>query len=85
MLHQFVRLRIDPIAATNMAVRLVDEATLVRALRTSLQFNTLVLMLVLMAIGISCHAYYLFRIGTAIWAAVLNLGVLINLNGWNAV
>ena len=76
-------LRIDPIAATNMAVRLVDEATLVRALRTSLQFNTLVLMLVLMAIGISCHAYYLFRIGTAIWAAVLNLGVLINLNGWN--
>jgi len=75
-------LKIDPIAATNIKLRLVDETTLLRELSTQVQLNTLVLALLLAAFGFALYAYYRFHISTPLWAALICLGILVNLNGW---
>jgi len=79
---QQIFLKIVPIAASNIKLRLVDETTLLRQLRIQVQLNALVLTLLLAAVGFALHAYYRFHISTPLWAALTSLGILINLNGW---
>ena len=79
---QRVFLKIDPIAATNIKLTLVDEATLLRKLGTQMQLSTLVLTLLLTTVGVSVYAHYRFHVSTPLWAALISLGIMINLNGW---
>ncbi|WP_320823475.1 ATP-binding protein [Reinekea sp.] len=80
--EQQIFLKIDPITATNIKLTLVDETTLLRHMGTQVRLNTLVLTLLLAAVGFAIYTYYRFHISTALWAAVISLGILINLNGW---
>jgi signal transduction histidine kinase/CheY-like chemotaxis protein len=79
---QQVYLKIKPLEATNMNIRLLDENTLLKESRNEVQFNTLVISLLLCGVGVSLVAFYRYRINSALWSALVVGGFVFNLTGW---
>jgi signal transduction histidine kinase/CheY-like chemotaxis protein len=80
--YQQMYLKITPIEATNMRIRLLDENTLLRESRREVQFNTLIISLLLGGICITILNYVRYRMQSPIWAGAAILGFVINLPGW---
>jgi len=75
-------LKIKPLEATNIKIRMLDENTLLKESRANVQFNTLVVSLLLCGIGFSLVSYYRYQVNVSIWSALAISGLVINLTGW---
>ena len=80
--YQQMYLKIKPLEATNMNIRLIDENTLLSEARADVQFNTLVVSLLIVGIGFSLFNYLRYQMKVALWSALCVLGFLINTTGW---
>lgn len=81
--NQTLYIKLIPVEATNIQIRLLDESTLLKESQRGIQWNTLVTGLLLAGAAIGVFAYSRFRISVALWSALAVFGFALNMSGWN--
>lgn len=81
--YQQLFLKIQPLHATDVQFRLVDELSLIKQSRQELLISSMVTCTISLFIILSLTNYFQYRSNLSLWLALIQLGVLINIAGWN--
>jgi signal transduction histidine kinase/CheY-like chemotaxis protein len=80
--YQQIYLKVVPLMASNMKIRLIDENSLLAETRSHVQFMTLITSLLFIALAVCLLSFYRHRMKVALWSTLCVFGFTLNLMGW---